>query len=104
MQRNELFESCSVPKAIAKLSIPTIIGMIVMIVYNMADTFFVGMTNDVNQVASVTVTMPIFMFLMSLGTIFGVGGASPGSGFQRPVWRGRSRYLLRRKTQHHGEG
>lgn len=76
MERNELFKSCPVPKAVAKLSIPTIIGMLVMIIYNMADTFFVGMTNDVNQVASVTVTMPIFMFLMSLGTIFGVGGAS----------------------------
>ncbi|MBQ8998152.1 MAG: MATE family efflux transporter [Clostridium sp.] len=76
MERNELFESYPVPKAIAKLSVPTIVGMLVMIIYNMADTFFVGMTNDVNQVASVTVTMPIFMLLMSLGTIFGVGGAS----------------------------
>ena len=76
MERNELFENYPVPKAVAKLSVPTILGMLVMIIYNMADTFFVGMTNDVNQVASVTVTMPIFMFLMSLGTIFGVGGAS----------------------------
>lgn len=76
MERNELFEKYPVHKAVAKLSIPTIIGMIVTIIYNMADTFFVGMTNDVNQVASVTITMPIFMLLMSLGTIFGVGGAS----------------------------
>ena len=76
MERNELFETCPVPKAIMKLSLPTIIGMLVMVVYNMADTLFVGMTNDVNQVASVTITMPIFMLLMSLGTIFGVGGAS----------------------------
>lgn len=76
MERNELFERCPIPQAVSKLSIPTVIGMLVMVIYNMADTFFVGMTNDVNQVASVTVTMPVFMLLMSLGTIFGVGGAS----------------------------
>ena len=76
MKRNELFESSPMPQAVMKLSLPTIIGMLVMVIYNMADTFFVGMTNDVNQVASVTVTMPVFMLLMSLGTIFGVGGAS----------------------------
>ena len=76
MERNDLFEKCPIPQAVAKLSVPTIVGMLVMVIYNMADTFFVGMTNDVNQVASVTVTMPIFMLLMSLGTIFGVGGAS----------------------------
>ena len=76
MERNELFERCPIPQAVSKLSIPTVIGMLVMVIYNMADTFFVGMTNNVNQVASVTVTMPIFMLLMSLGTIFGVGGAS----------------------------
>lgn len=76
MEKNELFESCSIPQAVAKLSVPTIVGMLVMVIYNMADTFFVGMTNDVNQVASVTVTMPIFMLLMSLGNIFGTGGAS----------------------------
>lgn len=74
MERNELFETYPIPKAIMKLSLPTIIGMLVMVIYNMADTFFVGLTNDVNQVASVTVTIPIFMLLMSLGTIFGVGG------------------------------
>ena len=50
MERNELFETCPVPKAIMKLSLPTIIGMLVMVVYNMADTFFVGMTNDVHNI------------------------------------------------------
>lgn len=76
MNRNEIFESYPIPKALASLSIPTIMGMLVMIIYNIADTFFVGLTNDVNQIASVTLTTPVFMLLMALGGIFGVGCGS----------------------------
>ena len=76
MKRNEIFESYPIPKALASLSIPTIMGMLVMIIYNIADTFFVGLTNDVNQIASVTLTTPVFMLLMALGGVFGVGCGS----------------------------
>lgn len=76
MNRNEIFESYPIPKALASLSIPTIMGMLVMIIYNIADTFFVGLTNDVNQIASVTLTTPVFMLLMAFGGIFGVGCGS----------------------------
>lgn len=72
----ELFEEYTIPKAIYKLAMPTILGMLVSIIYNMADTFFVAQTNDQNQVAAVTLCLPIFMFLMSLGNIFAVGGGA----------------------------
>ncbi|HCT64130.1 MAG TPA: MATE family efflux transporter [Lachnospiraceae bacterium] len=73
---NELFETLPVPKAIIKLAAPTMLGMLVTIIYNLADTFFVGQLKDANQVAAVTIAMPIFMCLMSLGSIFGIGGGS----------------------------
>lgn len=76
MERNEIFEKASIPKALINLCIPTIIGMLVMIIYNMVDTFFVSLTNDVNQIASVILATPIFMLLMALGSIFGVGCGS----------------------------
>lgn len=73
---NEIFEKLPIPKAIIKLALPTMLGMLVIIIYNLADTFFVGQLNDANQVAAVTIAMPIFMCLMSFGSIFGIGGGS----------------------------
>ncbi len=72
----KIFEEYPVPKAIATLALPTILGMLVNIIYNMADTFFVGQTQDKNQVAAITLCLPIFMFFMSIGNIFGVGGGA----------------------------
>lgn len=72
----ELFEEYPIPKAIRKLAMPTILGMLVSIIYNMADTFFVAQTQDQNQVAAVTLCLPIFILLMSFGNIFEIGGGS----------------------------
>ena len=72
----DVFEKDPIPKAVSKLAIPTILGMIVTIVYNLADTFFVGQLKDPYQIAGVTITMPVFIILLSLGYIFGVGGSS----------------------------
>lgn len=73
---NEVFEKAPVPKAIATLAIPTMLSMLVTIFYNMADTFFVGQTGDPNQVAAVSITTPIFLLLMAVGNMFGIGGSS----------------------------
>ena len=73
---NKVFESYPVPKAVATLALPTVLSMLVTIFYNMADTFFVGQTGDPNQVAAVSLTTPVFMLLMAVGNIFGIGGCS----------------------------
>lgn len=74
--RSHLFETMSVPKAVMKLALPTMLGMLVQIIYNMADTVFIGWLNDENQMAAVTLSMPFFTFLMALGGIFGIGGSA----------------------------
>ncbi len=74
--KQDVFETMPVPKAIANLAIPTILGMLVTIIYNLADTFFVGQIGDPNQVAAVTITTPVFMMLMGIGNLFGMGSAS----------------------------
>lgn len=73
---NEVFEKYSVPKAMVTLALPTMLSMLVTILYNMADTFFVGQTGDANQVAAVSITTPIFLLLMAVGNMFGMGGSS----------------------------
>ena len=72
----DVFEKDPVPKAVFKLALPTVLSMIVAVFYNMVDTFFVGMTNDPNQVAAVSVATPVFLFFMAAGNIFGMGGSS----------------------------
>ncbi len=77
----ELFENKSVPKAVWTLALPTMLSMLVMVAYNLADTFFVGQTNDQAQVAAVSLVMPIFLMLMAFGNLFGIGGGAAISRF-----------------------
>ena len=73
---SELFVSIPVRKAVISLVIPTVISQLITVVYNMADTFFIGQIGDPNQVAAVSLCMPMFMFLTGLANLFGIGGAS----------------------------
>ncbi len=72
----ELFEDAPVPKAVMVMAVPTIITMLVVVIYNMADTFFIGQTNDAMQVAAVSLATPVFLVFMALGNLFGIGGSS----------------------------
>ena len=71
-----VFTEYKVPKAVATLALPSMLGMLINIIYNLADTFFVGQTGDKNQVAAVSVAMPVFLFCLALGNLFGVGGCA----------------------------
>lgn len=74
--KNELFENESVGKAVAKMAIPTIISMLVVVIYNMADTFFIGQTGDAMKVAGISISAPVFTVMMAFGNLFGAGGSS----------------------------
>lgn len=71
-----IFSEYKIPRAVAVLAIPSMLGMLINIIYNLADTFFVGQTGDSNQVAAVSVAMPVFLFFLALGNLFGVGGCA----------------------------
>lgn len=74
--RNALFTDAPVKKAVLTLAIPTVISQLITVVYNMADTFFIGQLNDPLQVAAATIAMPCFMFLTAFANLFGMGGSS----------------------------
>ena len=65
-----------VPKAVAALAVPTIISQIVSMIYNLADTFFIGQLGDPYMVAAVTLVFPAFLMLSAVANLFGIGGAS----------------------------
>lgn len=75
-KKRQLFEEDPIAQAIFKLALPTTIGMLVMVLYNLVDTYFIGLTNDPIQVAAVSLAMPFFLVLMACGNLFGIGAAS----------------------------
>lgn len=79
MDENELMGSMKVSKAVAKMAIPSVISSLVTVVYNMADTFFVGQTGNPLQVAAVSLTNPIFILFMAFANMFGMGGSAAAS-------------------------
>lgn len=72
----EIFQNASVPKAVISNVVPSIISMIMVLVYNLADTFFIGKTNNAFMVAAVSVATPAFLIFMAIGMLFGIGGTS----------------------------
>ena len=72
----DLFEKTPVPKAVATMAVPTMISMLVVVIYNMADTFFIGQTKDPLQVAAVSLATPVFMIFMALGHLLSVSAAA----------------------------
>ena len=75
-KRAEIFESIPVRRAVCKQIIPAIASQMIALIYSVADTYFVGMMNDPNETAAVTVVASAFLMLTALSNLFGVGGAS----------------------------
>ena len=85
----EIFASAPIPKAVLTNTIPAMVAMLMVLVYNLADTFFIGQTHNALMVAAVSLATPVFLLFMALGTIFGIGGTSVIS---RAMGEGRKDY------------
>jgi len=72
----EVFETMPIPRAVAKMAIPTIISMLVTMLYNMADTYFVGQTGSELMVSAVSLVAPVFTVMAAFGNLFGIGGST----------------------------
>lgn len=85
----DAFSKGSVPQVVVKNAIPAIAAMLMVMIYNLADTFFVAQTHNDYMVAAVSLATPVFLIFMSLGTLFGIGGTSVIS---RALGAGRPEY------------
>jgi multidrug efflux pump len=74
--RTYILENMPVGKAIWTLAIPTMTAMLIQVIYNMTDTFFIGKLNNPHMVAAIAISMPVFMIIQGFGNVFAVGGAS----------------------------
>ncbi|HAK71820.1 MAG TPA: MATE family efflux transporter [Bifidobacterium sp.] len=73
---NELFEKAPIPRAYMTLAIPVVLSMMVTLVYNTVDTYFIAHTGNTAMVAGVAIATPVFTVMIALGDIFGLGGSS----------------------------
>ena len=71
-----LFETAPIASAVTKLAVPTILSSLVMVLYNLADTYFVGMLNDAIQNSAVTLAAPVLLAFNAVNNLFGVGSSS----------------------------
>lgn len=85
----EIFKSAPVPKAVISNIVPSVISMIMVLLYNLADTFFIGQTKNAYMVAAVSIATPAFLVFMAIGMLFGIGGTSLIS---RMLGEGRDKY------------
>lgn len=75
-QKKELFETMPVSKALITMAIPTLISQIITLIYNMADTFFIGRTGDSLMVAGMSVCYTIVVLTTTFTNLFGIGGGN----------------------------
>ena len=73
---NDVFETMPVPKAYFKMALPVVFGMVISLVYNMVDTWFIAKTQNTGLVAGVSLCAPVFSLMIAFGDIFGLGGSS----------------------------
>ena len=72
----EIFQNAPVPKAVISNVVPSIISMLMVLLYNLADTFFIGQTKNAYMVAAVSIATPVFLIFMAAGKLFGTGVTS----------------------------
>ena len=75
-QGMDVFEKAPVGRAVLQNVLPAMAAMLMVLVYNLADTFFIGQTRDALQVAAVSLATPVFLLFMAVGSVFGMGGTS----------------------------
>lgn len=85
----DIFEKAPVPHAVLKNTVPAMAAMLMVLIYNLADTFFIGQTHNDILVAAVSLATPVFLIFMAVGTVFGIGGTSVIS---RALGEGRAEY------------
>lgn len=77
MNKNkDIFETMPVPRALAALAVPTIISQLITMIYNVADTFFIGRTNDPYKIAAASLVYALSFLMNALANLFGIGGGS----------------------------
>jgi multidrug efflux pump len=75
-EREALFATAPVGKALLSLALPTVASQLVITIYNLADTFWVGQLNDPDQIAVLAMMFPLQTMLTVIANLFGIGAGA----------------------------
>ena len=76
MEERSAFDINRLVPTYFKMALPVVFSMVITLIYNLADTYFIARTNDAMLVAGVSLCAPLFTALMAIGNIYGQGGSS----------------------------
>lgn len=76
LREQQIYGEMPVPKAVAAMIVPTIISQIITVIYNLADTWYVGLTNNAAAVAAISLCLPVYNIMTAIANLFGIGGSS----------------------------
>lgn len=76
IDKTEIFENMPIPAALARMAIPTIISQLITLIYNIADTWFIGQTDNPYMVAASSLVLTVFLMTSAIANLFGAGGGS----------------------------
>ena len=76
MSGKSIFDTERLVPTYFKMALPVVAGMVITLIYNLADTYFIAQTDDAMLVAGVSLCAPLFTMLMAIGNIYGQGGSS----------------------------
>ena len=75
-EKTAVFETMRVPKALAVMALPTVLSQLIVLLYNLADTWFIGRTNNPYMIGAASLVMALFLSMAALANLFGVGGGN----------------------------
>ena len=75
-ERKKIFEDLPVASALRTMVVPAVISQLIVLIYNMADTFYVGQTNNPYMVAGTSLILPVFNITLCLAGLAGIGGGA----------------------------
>ena len=76
MDKRQLFETTKPAKALAVMALPTVASQIIILLYNLADTWFIGRTDNPYMIGASNLALTVYLVAASLANVFGVGGGS----------------------------
>ena len=76
MEKDELFEKTAPSKALAVMALPTIASQMIILIYNLADTWFIGRTNNPYMIGASSLALTVYLAVTALANVFGAGGGS----------------------------
>lgn len=76
LREKRIYADMPVPKAVATMVIPTVISQIITVIYNLADTWYVGLTDNAAAVAAISLCLPVYNIMTAIANLFGIGGSS----------------------------